>query len=401
MYMSEYKKGGVFTKQNHRESFLFFLENCNVSVLSLSSLNGLVLLLTLNDGVVSPYSSFSNYHFGEPIRKICIKIIILGDNAGSWFVKYNKKVMVKQFSILSKFNDEVNIQKKINTQTSDQLEPVCPKIIFHDIVFKDEFEKSVMMLLMKNTTDTFLIDIYNSIIDLPSMNKKIGYIVMELLGDKDQFCSIDTITKQLPYAVDLDWKPDIYDNNMARLEYLRVATCGYLHSDPHKGNFYESRDYIGYYRNFHRKVILIDFDSVISLKKSEVDSLTRKYRYRKWSQAFEEIKTIAMSRQNTQLLDTTLKVRKIYEWLFNIDDTDLDTMTELYNMRLKESRNTLRRLAMRLQYDGNVTKKNKTRIPRKTVAITKISLPVSKTRIPLTPPNTLLNKSITRKNTQY
>ena len=78
-YTRKSKKGGVriaSEDMNRNQALSFFLNNSSFSVLTNSSISCITLLVTLNDGVNSPYRILRPVGFDQQVKKILLKVFL-------------------------------------------------------------------------------------------------------------------------------------------------------------------------------------------------------------------------------------------------------------------------------------------------------------------------------------
>ena len=86
-YTRKSKKGGVriaSEDMNRNQALSFFLNNSSFSVLTNSSISCITLLVTLNDGVNSPYRILRPVGFDQQVKKILLKVFITAD-ISDWY----------------------------------------------------------------------------------------------------------------------------------------------------------------------------------------------------------------------------------------------------------------------------------------------------------------------------
>lgn len=160
--------------------------------------------------------------FGKPVTSLITKLCVIYDK----MTPYNT-VNKKLYTVTpDEFESEVEIQSFIYRQTVADMQPLCPAIVFSQVISKRPEIASYLQLLMDNGENTIHEDI-TMLLELFDRNSdiKLGVIAMEYLDG----------AVSLGQYVRLNNKKDL--NNIFRYALLKMALeTGYNHNDFHNSN---------------------------------------------------------------------------------------------------------------------------------------------------------------------
>jgi hypothetical protein len=169
--------------------FDFFIENSTFKILSINSLNGIIVTATLNEGVVSPYRSTRPESYGKPITEIVIKLIFVDGPQRLWTDirdKYYPQTSEKNFEEEARNQIEIANEtaiteeipersgdeqkpKKVKTEPGKWIDdPVCPALVYYSSLKGEENSDAISLLTMmidRTTDETVLngmLDIYEN-----------------------------------------------------------------------------------------------------------------------------------------------------------------------------------------------------------------------------------------------
>ena len=268
--------GGIFTKNNSPSVFNYntyfdnFIKNSQLKVLSDSSLYSIIFtadFLTNTRNTEPPYYSLRSQTFGQPIKKIIVKLcaINLGkkerlnfeyklqkytgededdDDDGIFVTNPGKEsdqpldigLITKQMTSVTSFQTEVSAQIKTSLLTCNYLESLCPFPIYSKINNKYDSLQFLNTLLSKanpsNRLDVkIILDSFKSKIS-EGIVDGIGVIAMEIA---DGFRDLS--------HYDSDPNFELY-KNMARYQLLQLAIdTGYTTGDYHMNNIMLNPNY--------------------------------------------------------------------------------------------------------------------------------------------------------------
>jgi len=260
--------------QNTENIFNYYLDNSLLIRKLSSGLYGLTLLLILKEDL--DYSNENNFYkklvpndeFGKPVKELVIKISFVADadiNDNERYENYfDNNSLTSNLRVTNKddFQYEINIQTDITLKTIQYLEPLCPSIVYADVLYNDgnkseEFlEKLIRSKMPDDDSITNLRDQYNNLFMRRhsfGFTCGIGVIAMELADKSKTLFEYVNTTTTIPKEVSL---------NMGRYILLQLALqTGYNHGDFHQGNILisDSNDYFGKDCGFNVKPIIIDF----------------------------------------------------------------------------------------------------------------------------------------------
>ena len=328
------QKGGVITLKNYSSAahaFDFFIKHSQIKVLPPSSIAARNVILTLNDGVVSPYRDYSASTFTNPtigdVRQLIVKFVIVGSNITNTMDRYNTEIQS-----LDSIREECKItnQTAILTANLDinagRYEKASPYIVFYaggdEVPNNNSTSKNQVGIDINNPVRHP--DKYSGAPDLESTitklfndsvkeindpikegqrswsafkenltNRKLGILYGWKQQDVDVRLGVIAMTLA-PGKIaheQLDSMQDNTDKNNTEKNYLYVALLlevirtviftGYLHGDLHAGNFFieDIPDTLEVGRRvslpYNKRVTLIDFGRTLD---PWTDTLTGKER---------------------------------------------------------------------------------------------------------------------------
>jgi hypothetical protein len=308
------QKGGILLKMSSEKAFDTFLQNSEVKLLTDQSSFGIILQLTLNKEIDSPYEMFGPQHFQEPVKRLLVKLVALGPikEAGEEWPYLDGRS--KQIDTEATFQKEVNIQTNIFFKTMNDLEPLCPAPVYAN-VFKKEMEITdffkTLMEKARNQPVAFRA--------LSKMKKSFEEEYFSWLG----VLGMEIATGYLPlfdfYNKVLD-PPDIdyyeWTEQMAKLQILNLALkTGYSQNDFHRGNLLVNPNYEGFYKGLPGKVLIIDFGLASKLTPENIKEIKNDYNQGEFQQALKIFKSLKRS--------DDLEISHYpayYGWLYGEDD---------------------------------------------------------------------------------
>jgi len=242
---------------------------------------GIVLLLTLRDDIdIRNENNFykqmvPNENYGKVVKKLLIKMQVVNEE------KF--KIKIGNYTITTVKNqdikDEINTQTDIFFTTLNYMQPLCPSIIYADIITEYKEKMNMMGLLQKAE---FVVNVN----DILRTKCGIGIIVMEMINNsKPLYKYINEKEEEIPPIIQV-----IYDDNtdqttknnkeielqtirkqislfknMARYALLKLALdTGYNHNDFHMANILIQDDDT-YFKDMKYSPILIDFGRTTKL----------------------------------------------------------------------------------------------------------------------------------------
>lgn len=377
-----YKHGGVKISYDYptaEDAFKYFLTHSTIELLSDSSKYGIIYKLSLKPDVTeSPYYSLRSNHLGNKLDIIIIKIIVSSEFKQFWLYKRENKHITRSDA----FTHEVNIQLNIYDQSKEEFEPICPSIVFADLLKPTDELRNIFVSYLSEPDNISNSITQISINSLLTISKKpeynFGVVAMELMSDAKTVSKSVNELQQLNNLSDiaqaqLALSPDSYDgtnynssnpsnnpsNNSSNTsssnssinsadnqrnidnilvltlyEHYRLFKLGYLHGDFHCGNamFFPTDVYI---ENFHGRVMLIDFGAAFEHNMQIPDDLT-----------FRDLITIMLD-TDTPIIKTNILPRDwpSYQWVIYYENDTLfsevsqyrENITNLFFERLENS----------------------------------------------------------------
>lgn len=260
---------GLFLNANDKESFEHFLLNSTAHFLKTGTF-GMTYILTLNPGVESKYLSLDASTYGQPVRQLLLKTIFVYPLKVTLNVELkNGRREDKSTNTSNEFYEEVNIQTDVYLKTMQYLEPLCPAIVYANIVHSriDPLFNVVNKIVSTALTN----DSKRKIDTYPGMG--FGLIGMELMSSADTLCRFIATKK---------W----YESYIAKAYHTLiefVIQTGYTHGDFHCGNFLLNNVITNYFWGKRGKVTIIDFGFAEKLSQKNYAKIKKLYNEQKYT----------------------------------------------------------------------------------------------------------------------
>ncbi len=272
----------------HKDAFYQFISNSTFKILTDTSISGITLVATLNDGLVSPYVSLDvdEISFMTPVKKLLLKIMPSysspgNDKVTSKFGAVSRNVVNDTYIGMVEINSYSNILRECEIQKDIYrksilnknlpLVSVCPAVLYlENPVGDSELFKSMIMGKVTPRAGRTVVEDETEIIQYLSVSPdeslelswsrsnfgaNFSVIVMELLDGYKPL--IDVVIEKYGSVDDLP--VDSYLIPLIDIELFRIHLMGYFHGDLHLGNimFNDQKDYVG--SADKGKAIIIDF----------------------------------------------------------------------------------------------------------------------------------------------
>jgi serine/threonine protein kinase len=272
----------------HKDAFYQFMSNSTFNILTDSSISGITLVATLNDGASTPYVSLDadEISFMLPVKKLLLKIMPSYSSPGNVKVTskegavsrnmindtYKGTVEINSYSsILRECEIQKDIYRKSILNKNLPLVSVCPAVLYlENPVGDSDLFKSMIMGKVTPRAGRTVDEDQAQIIQYLSVSadeapKLLGsgsnfgvnfsIIVMELL---DGYMPLRKVIEKKYGSVAL-LPQDSYLIPLVDVELFRLHLMGYFHGDLHLGNimFNDQKDYTG--TADKGKAMIIDF----------------------------------------------------------------------------------------------------------------------------------------------
>ena len=295
-------KGGITTNYSPEEAFYKFIDKSNIQILTSGGTGIIFTAEYIGDSIDCPYTTFRAFDLGNVVKKILIKLVLLNEDLYSKGMAENKedfeweinnKIFEQQN--YNSFISEVNTQCDISLKTIEYLEPVCPVIVYAEILDNNIKCKELIQKFLEksiNNRSKHFLESINKQIDKENVNSNyikksvLGIIGMELADSNfkqldnmflniyqflqnnkyiNKYVNVLNNTKNLSEEQEQDSKKNInmlvtnylrgskieIYKNMARLDLIEIAIkTGMTQGDFHFGNILVDPNYKGYYDNF-------------------------------------------------------------------------------------------------------------------------------------------------------
>jgi hypothetical protein len=203
---------------NDKEAFSHFLNNSTARPFRQGS-NGITFILTLKDNIVSKYLSLDATTYSQPVPILLVKTVFISPQKIKILTNMDENNHVYTAS-KDDFAEEVNIQTMTYLKTMEYLQPLCPAIVYADILNPYDANLNIFKFY------SLLRQIDLS--DIAVNNIRVGIIAMEFIEDP------------IPLYHLIDRQEEQLYNN------FRVKSChtiiefviktGYTHGDFHDSN---------------------------------------------------------------------------------------------------------------------------------------------------------------------
>jgi len=254
---------GLYINANNKDAFSNFMAN-SIPNFKTSGLTGMAYEFTLNPGINSDYLSLDVSNYGTPVRKLLVKIsFILPLETTMSFIHKGEQRDIKTI-YRDNFNDEINIQTDVYLKTMQYLQPLCPAIVYADIV--DLNSPIIRNLLFKLPPE-----IKNQLSQYPGI--QIGLIGMELMEpSENMFYVLQDHTYYISYL-----------SKMLFALIELVVKTGYNHGDFHSGNFLFETHVNNYFKGKVGRVVVIDFGFTEKLPNNIYQTIKTLYKSKKYT----------------------------------------------------------------------------------------------------------------------
>jgi len=297
------KKGGIFIDlkdgMSATETFYDFIKNSKISYFSKGG-NGLIIKAVVNDGYKSSYKYTNQEAYNKPVTELILKLALMNNNEISNFIR------------------EVNVQTEIFKGSMSYLQPLCPAIIYSDILDNNESKKEfIKILLTKNRSLTqyklpFYYQEYRYDFNLDSRIINENYINLGIIGME---CATGyTPLWDIVHDKLIDNNHKVLYINYSLYVILKLALdFGYTHGDFHSSNIMIHKN-IEYFNGLDGRAMLIDFgysNKIPEEKIKEIKDLVDNNRY------IEALQRLCYIERADQELPETYEWRKLYGWICN------------------------------------------------------------------------------------
>ncbi len=254
-------KGGLFVpKDKETEAFL---EYCGKGIISEIGSGGYSRVLKIEIPDTSTLKhKFTNMRYNNyktDCKYLCLKFCIVSDRKS-----YSAGVRAVT---ADDFANEINIQTDIFFKTITYLQPLCPGIVFTDILDGTKHKAILETFLNTFSNETDVIQMITFVLGPKPTGQtyanepKLGIICMEMLNSEPLY---DMINKP-----EIKKYPNLVNNilNASRYVLLKLALdTGYNHADFHKDNILiaENDSYFDN-PNFKYQPIILDFGRTIKI----------------------------------------------------------------------------------------------------------------------------------------
>lgn len=232
---------GIYLNANDKDAFEHFINHSD-AVFMKTGAYGITYNLTLRAGVQSQYLSLDAHTYSQPITNIILKTVFIYPLSVSIEIinPTTGKKEKKRTTPSEDFYEEVNIQTDVYLKTMDFMDPLCPAIVYANIL---DLNDPLIHLI----TSTYSPDLIQNLNSYPGI--KLGIIAMEIVPD----------AQNLYY--NMQTKPYFQSYVPKALHTLIEFTVktGYFHGDFHSANMIVSPNVRNYFWGRSGKISIIDF----------------------------------------------------------------------------------------------------------------------------------------------
>lgn len=290
------KRGGMFIPSQEKSKLLNtlqkYLTNSKITKMGKGSY-GITYVAKLNNAAVIS-DPFLNLNVGEsyktPVTNLLIKLCIIDgnpDNDDDTFRDDSTWDVYKKMKIIpvpeTEFINEINIQTDVYLKTMQYLQPLCPGIVYADILTRNE-NKSNILNFFPEIPQKF------STFRQKDEEMKVGFgiVVMELASNYLRFFDF------IHYADDDDDDDDEPDIDVEDIEQkcrfalIKLALdTGYSHGDHHPGNIMYNNDDTSYFDGRPGRPLLIDFGRSTKIPPTQMNEFKNLCQNKQYFQALD------------------------------------------------------------------------------------------------------------------
>lgn len=253
------KKGGHLLPKNGQELFMEYFNNSKIKYISKGT-DGIICVLRLKEDVKlsEHYKLLSpDENYGKPLKEhILMKIVAIEPDKN----RYGDRFLIDP-STEKEFQNEVNVQTDIFLKTVTYLQPLCPGIVYADIIKNKEDIVNILKYMENNETilyggffepDISAYSIYKSF--FPDSGK---IIHMGIIG-------MQYLSRSVAKTLYNDYSP--ININIGRFALLQLALqTGYTQNDFHTNNIMLIKDDNYFDDESKKRPMIIDFGRSIKI----------------------------------------------------------------------------------------------------------------------------------------
>jgi len=311
---------------DEEEIFINFIKKSSIKLLPESGKSSFIFIIKINEEEESPYNNF----YSEKVNEIAMKLILFTKE--DFYKIYdndknnNESIKIKisnssDYDIIDfidernietekSFLNEIDMQNKCYDKSVLNLNPICPKIFFSDII-DNNYRSDFINFLFEKSDDFFSHNILKKINDSLRIYEllQIGFIAMEYLGKN--YCTLYDLKN------DIDFK--LY-KNIARRELVRFSEFGFLHNDYIETNLMVNKEL--------KKVFIIDFGRVTEIEEDYKKLIDEYLETKRWYSVFSIITMKTYQWLEDNRFDANYYIH-YYKWLNDISNRDLEILATL------------------------------------------------------------------------
>lgn len=317
---------GIYLDANDKDAFEHFLQNSTLSFSKASGSFGITYVLTLNPDVESKYLSLDASNYSKPVKQILLKTTFVYPVSLQLqvFDPARNQHSSKSTTTVDNFYEEVNIQTDVYLRTMEYLQPLCPAIVYANVL--DINDTSIAKI-----TSTFDNNLRYQIRNLPGI--RIGLIAMELMDNAV------TVYEAVQYKT-------FYESYIAKVYYTLIEfiiKTGYNHGDFHFGNILLNLKVTDYFFKKRGQATMIDFGYTEKLSQENYTILKELYKEKRYVEILDKLCDIPrkdgyIMNDFTGYTDTCLRTNPYLmdDTSYVVDKEDINNkISQLYELREK------------------------------------------------------------------
>jgi hypothetical protein len=259
---------GLYINANDKDAFYNFISNAKPKLLT-SGLTGVAFEYTLDPHKNSDYLSLDASNYGMPVQKLLVKAsFVLPIETRFNYIQNREQKSMKSVTS-DDFYQEVNIQTDVYLKTMQYLQPLCPAIVYADIL---DIIVNINTPIVTTMISRLPRELRAELMKYPGL--KIGLIGMELMQDTENMFYL---------LLDHNYYISYLSKMLFALIELAVKT-GYNHGDFHSGNFLFETKISNYFKGKLGRVVVIDFGFTEKLPSDIYKTIKSLYSSKRYSE---------------------------------------------------------------------------------------------------------------------
>ena len=277
----------------------------------------------INDLVNSKYNVISLNNTEQSIKcgQLFVKLVPILDDTDIGLSNLLMEVSNMEFTSSNSFINEIRIQTDIYKKTNNNLEAVCPAVVYSQVINNTDIKSrainmlSIMLDNMPNDDNKVFLYNIKSLYEA-NKNMKLGVIAMSFAENYDTLWDVMKRTTNVAQKIMYQY--------LAVYELLRLYDIGYMHGDYHMKNILINTQYK--YSNLDNvylgRCLIIDFGLAFKnkyMKTKETDT--------------PSVKLNIMAQEKTPLTNENAYSWHSYKWLLDFLQSENDVNLGYDNLK--------------------------------------------------------------------